>query len=308
MRRLSLMFGIVIALAAAQPDARFHVVKDWPKLPPGMKLEPVTGVALDPAGRVWIVHRSKERPLLCFDPQSGELLDSWGAGLFSSPHGLTLDAAGNFWVTDIDTHQVFQFGPDKKLRLALGERGVPGADASHFNKPTTVAVAPNGDFYVADGYGNARIVKFSKAGKFLKAWGEKGDQPGQFDTPHGIAVDPQGRVYVADRGNARIQVFDGDGKLLHVWKTARLGRPWGLDLGPDGYLYVVDGGNATREPTERNRAFRLDLNGNVWDEWGSFGREPGQFFWAHDVAVGRDGAVYISEVDLGSRVQKFLRR
>ena len=125
----------------------------------------------------------------------------------------------------------------------MEKRASLGLDGRHFNKPTDVAVAPDGSFYVSDGYGNSRVAKFSAKGEFLFDWGHKGDQPGEFDIPHGIARDGEGRIYVADRTNSRIQVFKGDGTFLYQWKSPELGRPWALSFGPDGRLYVVDGGD-----------------------------------------------------------------
>lgn len=211
-------------------------------------------------------------------------------------------------MTDIGRHQVIKFSHGGELLMAVGARDVPGDDARHFNRPTDVAIAPNGEFWVADGYGNSRVVRFSARGEYVTEWGRKGDKPGEFDTPHGITLDRQGRLYVADRGNARIQVFDGNGKLLAVWKSEELGRPWGVEVGPDGYLYVADGGDIHLEPGpyERNRALKLDLDGRIVAKWGSFGSYDGQFYWAHDIAVGPKGEVYVGDVYWGMRVQKFV--
>ncbi|NMO22982.1 hypothetical protein HPC49_45680 [Pyxidicoccus fallax] len=172
-----------------------------------------------------------------------------------------------------------------------------------FDKPTDVAVAPGGDFYVSDGYGNTRVARFKADGTYLSEWGGSGDGPGEFDTPHGIAVGPDGRVYVADRDNARIQVFDADGAFLTEWKGPDIGRPWGLTLGRDGYLYVIDGGDQDAEHP-RARALKLDLEGRVVARWGSHGQGPGQFDWGHDIAVDSKGNVYVVDVR-GKRVQKF---
>ena len=170
-----------------------------------------------------------------------------------------------------------------------------GTTPVRFNGPTDVAFAPNGDVYVSDGYGNSRVVKFSKDGHHLKTCGRRGTGEGEFHTPHSIAIDTRGRVYVADRENYRIQVFDGEGKFLGQW--THVGAPWGLDLGPDGNLYMADGYN--------NRVLKLTLEGKILGAFGSPGKLPGQFSFVHHLAVGPDGAVYTAEI-LNWRPQKFL--
>lgn len=298
----------------------YHVVHGWPQLPEGFALGQVAGVGVDSHNHVFVFHRG-DQPILCFDGKSGRLIKGWGDGLFAKAHGLAVDSEDNIWVTDtgdlegdeFDTkhpglgHVVMKFSHEGKLLMTIGTPGVPGEDATHFNGPADIAIDRNGDFYVADGYGNKRVVKMSKEGKFLFAWGEKGDKPGQFNEPHSIALDSEGRVYVADRENSRIQVFTGEGKYLYQWKSNELGRPWALRVGPDNYLYVVDGGDFKPKPPDRGRALKLDLTGRILESWGSFGSYDGQFYWAHDVAVGKDGAVYIGDVSVGMRVQKFVQ-
>ncbi len=285
----------------------YHVVHGWPQLPEGFALGQVSGVGVDSHNHVFVFHRG-DRPILCFDGATGKIIASWGDGMFAVPHGLTVDRQDNVWVTDTEHHQVFKFTHTGELLMTVGAKDVPGLDGNHFNGPTDVAVTPSGEFYVSDGYGNSRVAKFSNKGEFLFDWGDKGDQPGEFDLPHGIALDAQGRVYVADRSNARIQVFDGNGKFLAQWKNAELGRPWGLTVGPDGYLYVVDGGDLKPKPPDRGRVLKLDLQGTILDTWGSFGSYDGQFYWAHDVAVANNGDVYVVDVHLGMRVQKFVSK
>jgi DNA-binding beta-propeller fold protein YncE len=172
-----------------------------------------------------------------------------------------------------------------------------------FGRPTGVAFGPNGDLYVADGYENARIARFDAAGRFVDEWGERGVGRGQFDTPHGIATDDEGRVYVADRENARVQVFDAGGRFLAEWKGPALGRPWAIAYGHDGHLYVVDGGDQTGD-SDRGGVVKLDREGHLVERFASGGRGPGQLDWGHGIAVGRDGSVYVADLE-GRRVQKF---
>lgn len=308
---LLLATGVLLApgILGQTEEAPYQVVHGWPQYPEGFATREVGGVGVDSHGHVFVFHRG-HRPILCLDGETGRILASWGDGMIASAHGLAVDAQDNVWVTDIGRHQVIKFSHDGELLMTVGAKDVPGDDARHFNRPTDVAVAPNGDFWVADGYGNSRVVRFTARGEYVTQWGRKGDKPGEFDTPHGITLDKQGRLYVADRGNARIQVFDGNGKLLAVWKSEELGRPWGVEVGPDGYLYVADGGDIHLEPGpyERNRALKLDLDGRIVAKWGSFGSYDGQFYWAHDIAVGPKGEVYVGDVWWGMRVQKFVPR
>jgi len=292
-------------LGASDTSGSYRVVHGWPELPDGFALGEVSGVAVDSHNRVCIFHRG-DRPILCFDGATGKIVASWGDGMFSKAHGLRVDDKDNLWVTDTGHHQVYKFSRNGELLMTLGAKDVPGLDRNHFNRPTDVAVAPTGEFYVSDGYGNSRVAKFSAQGEFLLDWGTKGDQPGEFDTPHNIALDAQGRVYVADRGNSRIQIFAGNGKFLYQWKSPELGRPWGLAVDPDGYLYVVDGGDLKIGSAGRGRVFRLDLRGNILEKWASYGRYDGQLYWGHAVAVAKNGDVYVTDI-LGLRVQKFVK-
>jgi peptidylamidoglycolate lyase len=218
-----------------------------------------------------------------------------------------VDREDNIWLTDVALHQVFKFDHAGRMLLTLGEKGVPGVDNSHFNKPTDVAVSNDGSLYVSDGYGNNRIVKLSQEGQFLLEWGTKGTGPGQFDLPHAIAVDASDKVYVADRSNARIQVFNSGGKYLTEWKGTEFGRPWAVRVAADGYVYVVDGGDLNSVPPDRARVLVVDLKGKIVGSFGRFGNYDGQFVWPHDVAIGKDGAVYVGDVLTGMRVQKFVK-
>jgi DNA-binding beta-propeller fold protein YncE len=184
-------------------------------------------------------------PILKFD-SAGKLVKSFGEGLLVFPHGLYVDYAGNVWVTDGVNRggkgqQVLKFSPDGEVLMTLGKAGVAGNGPDEFNAPSAVLVAPNGDIFVADGHGretNARIVKFSRDGKFIKTWGRKGSAPGELDIPHALAMDSQGRLFVADRQNNRIQIFDQDGNFLDQW--TQFSRPSGLYIDKNDVIYVAD--------------------------------------------------------------------
>jgi sugar lactone lactonase YvrE len=184
------------------------------------------------------------------------VVKSFGEGLFVQAHGMTVDRDGNVWVTDAQIkdgkgNQVFKFSPDGKLLMSLGKAGVAGAGNDVFSGPADVAIAQNGDIFVADGHMADtpvnRIMRFSKEGKFITAWGKRGKGPGEFDTPHSIAIDSRGRIFVADRSNGRMQIFDADGRFIDQWK--QFGRPSGVFIDRNDNMYVADSqSNSTQNP------------------------------------------------------------
>jgi DNA-binding beta-propeller fold protein YncE len=229
------------------------------------------GVEIDRDGKsLWIFDRcgantcagSDVAPIMKFDP-SGKFVTSFGVGMFDFPHGLAIDRDGNVYVTDGKTHTVVKFAPDGKVLMTLGHKGIPGNGNDSFNQPSDVAIAANGDIFVADGHGeksNDRIVKLSKDGKFIKAWGKHGTAPGEFNTPHGIALDSTGRVYVAERGNSRVTIFDPDGNFVAEWK--QFGRPSGIFIDSNDIAYVTDNGSDDK----RNPGFKQGIRiGSVKD-------------------------------------------
>jgi len=299
--RLICFVNLLLLAGAARADdpsagkfPDYSPVSGWPTLPDDIKLGPVSAVATDADDRVFVFQRSTT-PVVVFD-RDGKYLRSWGDGHFTTPHGLRIDPAGNVWGTDMSSHQVLKFDAMGKLLLTLGKKGEKGDGPDRFNRPTDVAVTPSGEFFISDGYGNSRIMKFSKEGKFLKQWGKKGTGEGEFDLPHAICLDAKGRVYVGDRENKRIQVFDAEGKFLAQWKES--GSPYGLFLHKDR-MFVADALN--------NWIKVLDLEGKPLGRWGQKGSAPGQFSSAHMLCVDSKGAVYVAEVD-GRRVQKFVAR
>ena len=235
----------------------YHTVTNWAQLPDGRKWGSTAGVDIAPDGNIWAYDRcgvnncvdSNLDPILEFDT-SGKLLRHWGAGMFVFPHGFFVDKQGNVWVTDEQASkdgtrglQVFKLSPEGKVLLTLGKAGVKGTGSDTFGAPADVVVAPNGDIFVADGHtgcmcDSARIVKFSKDGKFIKEFGKKGTGPGEFDGPHALAFDSKGRLFVGDRTNNRIQIFDQTGKFIAEWK--QFGRPSGIFITKDDTIYVTD--------------------------------------------------------------------
>jgi DNA-binding beta-propeller fold protein YncE len=233
--------GVVVLAVASASAARaqeadpnsapnpYRVVEHWANLPEGRVWGQAIGVDIDRDGTsIWVFDRCGARtcegsdlaPIQKFDA-SGHLIASFGSDMFEWPHGLFSASDGTVWVTDGKKQIVVQLAPDGRALRTLGKPGVAGDGPDEFNSPSDVLVAPNGDIFVADGHGdfpvpktNDRIVKYSKDGKFIKAWGRHGSGQGEFDEPHGLVMDSAGRLFVADRANNRIQIFDQDGKFL----------------------------------------------------------------------------------------------
>ncbi|MDQ7910142.1 peptidyl-alpha-hydroxyglycine alpha-amidating lyase family protein [Phytohabitans sp. ZYX-F-186] len=293
----------------------FAEVAGWERLPDPLKHRDVAAVDVDAADRVYLFTRY-DGQVLVYEPD-GTFVRAWGAGVFTTPHGLTVGPDGRVWCVDAGDHSVRAFTPEGDLRLTLGVPGTPsdtGYDGAApvrvhgvervrypgppFNRCTNLAFGPDGDVYVADGYGNCRVHRFDPAGRLRGSWGEVGTGPGQFHLPHGIAVAGDGRVLVADRENDRIQVFDPDGGYIEEWTGVR--RPCDLAVAADGRVYVAELWRpaGTRSfvdgPVEQDRPGRvsvLDGGGAVLDRWTGAG-----FVAPHGIAVDSRGDVYVAEV------------
>jgi DNA-binding beta-propeller fold protein YncE len=211
-------------------------------------------------------------------------------------HGLRVDPWDNVWVTDVGRHLVMRFDPEGKLTLTLGIDGEPGCDDEHFNQPTHACVAPSGEIFVTDGYGNSRVVKFTPEGKFIKDWGQRGTEPGQFHTPHVIVLGRDGYLYVSDRENDRIQIFDQDGALVAIWSGL-----YSVDClcqAPDGKMYGSVG--------MTNSIIEFDAGGGARQVW----VRPDLMDYPHGLWVDGEGSVYVSETGegpKGDRLVKFRR-
>ena len=256
-----IVIAMAMATAAQQSNTLpnpYRRVDGWAQFPADEELGEVICVETDPSDNLWVFHRGTT-PILKFDP-SGKIVRRFGAGMFVEPHGMALDSEGNVWVSDngrgdasksAKGHQIFKFSPDGKLLMTIGT-GAVGQGQNTFIAPTDVVVSPQGNVFVADGHGDAkinyksysRVVKFSKDGKFVKEWGGDGTAPGQFAGTHGIAMDSQGRIFVVDRGNSRLQIFDQEGRFIDQWK--QFGRPSGVTIDKNDIIYVADSQSTKR--------------------------------------------------------------
>jgi DNA-binding beta-propeller fold protein YncE len=293
--------ALVCACAAdmnTAPTLPYHVVENWAKLPAGWTLAECSSVTASRDGHIWVFNRS-QHPVIEFD-RDGNLVQAWPEFKVGSSHGIREDAQGNIWGVDTKRHAVVKYSRAGKVLMTLGDPGgKPGGNESHnaFNLPTGIAFAPNGDFFVTDGYGNSRVVRFDKNGKYIRHFGRKGTGDGEFNRVHDIAIDGDGRLYIADPINERVQIFDGDGKFLGKWTG--IGAPWGLHyVAAEQAMYMCDGTN--------QRVVKLNLDGKVLGVFGTPGSAAGQFDIAHNLTVDATGAIYVAEIK-NKRVQKFVQ-
>ena len=271
------------------PKLNYEAVSDFFQLPTVEHFVEVAGVAVNSKGHIYVFHRGKH-PLMEFD-SSGKFLRSIADDLFVSAHKVRIDPEDNILTTDVGAHMVLKLSPDGRVLLSLGRMRMPGDDVLHFNQPTDVAFDHEGNIYVADGEGNSRVLKFNKFGNVLLGWGMKGSGPGQFDLPHSIAIDGD-LVYVGDRENARIQIFDLDGRYLREWKV---GHPFGLFITPDHFIYMSD--------AIAGRILKINRDGKPVGVLDGPPPDKGRHFDPHSIAVGKDNSIFTAEV-LAWRAQK----
>lgn len=298
----------------------YALVETWPQLPAGYSFGQPTGIGIDSKQHIFVFHRAGRKwsdpfpkefidknTILELDEETGIIIKEWGANLFIMPHGLTVDKEDNIWVTDVGLHQILKFSHDGQLLMTLGIAKTPGNDSLHFNLPTDVAVADDGSFYVSDGYGNSRVMKFSASGSYLLEWGTKGSDEGEFDIPHGITIDKNEHVYVADRQNNRIQVFDKNGKFLRVLKNKdSVPQLPAVTIDSAQHLYAIDFDYTitTDLGNKGSKIFRYDSSGNIVFQFGSTGENKRTVSWYHDIAVDRQGNIYVGDIH-GIKLLKF---
>ncbi len=282
---------------------RYEVQPDWAKLPAGWSFLEVVDVAVDSEDRVYVFSRG-EHSLTIFD-REGNFLTSWGEGLFKRPHGVTIGPDQTLYLTDDGAHAVYQFTLQGKMLMKLGTpgKGAEFMSGQPFNQPTKVARDPRtGEIYISDGYGNARVHKYTSEGRLLFSWGEAGTDPGQFNLVHSVVIDPQGLVYVADRENHRIQIFTAQGHFIAQWNNIH--RPCGLHIAGEREPLVFIGELAPAFPFSQNypnigaRISIYDLQGQRLARLGDIraGEEPHQFLAPHGLAVDSRGDIYVGEV------------
>lgn len=311
-------------MALGQHRFEYEVLEGWEQLPEGWSFTEVAGVAVDSQDRVYVFCRG-EHPLIVFDKE-GRFLNAWGEGLFTIPHGIFIDHQDRVHLVDCGDHTIRIFSNDGQLLQTIGEPGKSSATGfaenvspvqfagEPFNKVTNVAVLGDGSMYVADGYGNARVHKFSADGKLEFSWGEPGHDPGQFNLPHGIAVDSGGTVYVADRENSRIQLFSPQGEYLRSWDFVN--RPDDIFIDEQDNVYVAElGFRAGARPCVHYRLMTEPPAGHepiarvgIYDPDGKIqcrigGEEevlPGNFIAPHGLWADSRGDLYVGEVTVAS--------
>jgi len=305
----------------------YDVVQDWEQIPDGYVHRDVVGVTVDSRDRVYLITRGDARVFVYH--RDGSFIAAWGEDVFTpQTHGITAGPDDSIYTVDDGGHTVRKFTPEGEPLMVLGNSGRPsetGYDpklgvasikkgGAPFNRPTNLAVGGDGDLYISDGYGNARIHRFSPRGEYLGAWGEPGTGPGQFNVPHDIAVAPDGRLLVADRENDRIQIFSPDGEYLDEWPHVQ--RPTGIHIDADGLVYVSSLWWRIGQKSQRLGPIRfdlpghvsiLDLDGNLLLRWISADRcAPGNFCAPHDICADSHGDIYVAEASYSFAISKDL--
>lgn len=304
--------SITTSPQSKERQVSYELVNNWPELSKGYTIGQPTGIGIDKNDHIFVFHRAgriwttpfpksfiSKNTVLELDNKSGKIINSWGADYFIMPHGLTVDKQNNIWLTDVGLHQIFKFSNSGKLLLKLGVAKVPGNDSLHFNLPTDIAVADDGSFYVSDGYGNSRVVKFSSTGKYIKAWGTFGTKSGEFIIPHGIAIDQKNIIYVADRQNNRVQLFDTSGNFLKEFKNdVQVQQLPSIAIDKANNLFAIDYDPTLKMDSSAKGStfYKVDLSqkGNI--HFGATGLAQRITSWFHDIAIDSKGNIFVGDI------------
>ena len=296
----------------------YELIENWAKIPDDYILGNPTGVALTSnqnlvvfhrGSRSWQVPMPKEKIIedtfIKIDKITGKIIKSWGSNLFIMPHGLEIDKEDNIWITDVGLHQVIKYDSNGNELMVLGEEYTPGKDSLHFNLPTDVAVSENGSFYVSDGYGNSRIIKFSSKGEYLFEWGVFGENKNEFNIPHGLDLDKNGNVYVADRESNKIQKFDSLGNFITEWENEMIGQLYSVNINNyENYLFGIDYLVSENLVPLGSDIIKFDLDLNLKTKFGRSRNYKGPKARYHDIQVDNEGNIYVGDI-LNNTIQKF---
>jgi NHL repeat len=313
------------AKAKAQnvPEIPFESTPNFLKMPAGLYMGEGIGVATNSKGHVFVYTRSQATRLFEFDPK-GNFVREIGEGLygFAFAHAVRVDAQDNIWAVDEGSNMVIKFNPEGRVVMLLGRRpeamegmaapaggtSAPKEEPYLFDRPTDVGWDAAGNIFVTDGYGNSRVVKYDKNGRFIKSAGSKGSAPGQLNLPHTMAMDAKGNVYVGDRSNSRIQVFDNDLNLKTIYD--QVGAPWAMCIsqGAHQYLYTSNSNtdnNNSQIAAVTGEIYKMELDGTILGKFGKAGKGPGEFGSAHELDCRNDNEILVAEIT-NWRVQKIL--
>jgi hypothetical protein len=321
----SLTPGALAAKAKAQNvrEIAYESVPNLLKMPANLYLGEGIGVATNSKGNIFVYTRSQRTRLFEFDSK-GNYIREIGEGLygFVFAHAVRVDSQDNVWAVDEGSNMVIKFNPEGRVAMTMGRRPeptdalaaapAPGPAANPgkyiFDRPTDVGWDAVGNIFVSDGYGNSRVVKYDKNGRYITEVGSKGAEPGQFNLPHTLAVDAKGNVYVGDRSNRRIQVFDNDLKFKTLYDT--VGAPWEVCVSPGPHQYLFSSnsfpdGNDSTLAQVTGEIYKMELDGTIVGRFGKAGKQLGEFSGVHEIDCRNPNELYVSEIQLW-RVQKLL--
>ena len=328
MKRYLICAAVVVGLAVAAPlfaqskakaqnvpEIPFDAVPNFFKLPPNLYFGEGIGVATNSKGHVFVYTRSGETRLFEFD-QNGAFVKEWGQGLYGLvfAHAVRVDKDDNVWVVDEGSNMVIKFNPAGRVVMTIGRRpeavdeltnmsgqgSAPNSNKPYsFNRPTDVGWDAQGNIFVTDGYGDNRVVKYDKNGRFIKSAGTAGNGPGQLRLPHTMAMDAQGNVYIGDRSNARVQVWDNDLKPKAIYD--QVGSPWAVCVspGPHQYLFVsnsVPDNGDSRAAAQTGEIYKMELDGTIIGKFGKAGKGPNEFSTVHEIDCRNPNELFVSEI------------